>query len=52
MEDKHLSEFSVQGLGNLLNIESTQVESIDIKIVSDMIDDDSNPYDPNADNDL
>ena len=52
MEDKHLSEFSVQGLGNLLNIESTQVESIDIKIVSDMIDDDSNPYDPNADNNL
>ena len=46
----YLNEFSVQGLGNILETETPVVsETININITSDMIDDTSNPYAPDSD---
>ena len=48
--DSTLSEFSIQGLGNILETQdSTVSETINISITSDMIDDTSNPYAPDSD---
>ena len=51
--NKDLNEFSVQGLGKLPanpNYTDDELNQIQIQITSDMIDDDSNPFFPNADN--
>ena len=51
----YLNEFSVQGLGNIITVETPVIPvaptKININITSDMIDDTDNPYAPNADND-